>query len=127
MPGVAEQSLRTTLRSLPSVQVVGWAAGCLTALQMVRDWQADLVVLDANLPLAEVQEFLRLLRQQGRGTRALVLAATNGQVHRARAAGADAALRWDASIQELSAALADLQRTNRGSAKRLDGETLPGG
>ncbi len=103
LPGIAEQSLRATFESLPSVQVVGTAAGCLSALQMVRDKQADLVVLDSNLPLEDVREFLRQLAQEGSETRALVLAATSGQVRQALAAGANAALRRDASIRQLGA------------------------
>jgi DNA-binding NarL/FixJ family response regulator len=101
-PGIAEQSLRATLESLPSVQVVGTAAGCLSALQMVRDRQADLVVIDSNLPLEDVQMFLEQLKQEGLQTRSLVLATTNGQVRRALAAGADAALRRDGSSRQLS-------------------------
>ena len=111
-PGLAERSLRVTLESLPLVQVAGTAAGCLLALQMVRDRHIDLVVIDANLPLEEVQEFLRLLRQEGRNTRCLVLAETTSQVYRALAAGADAALRWDTSLRELGAAVAGLQQAH---------------
>ena len=125
-PGLAEQSLRVTLESLPAVQVSGTAAGCLLALQMVRDRHIDLVVIDANLPLEEVQEFLRLLRQEGRDTRSLVLAETTSQVYRALAAGADAALRWDASIQELNRTLAALQPPYRGEAQG-SGRHLPEG
>jgi len=125
-PGLAEQSLRTTLESLPSVQVVGTAAGCLTALQMVRDRQAGLVVLDANVPFGEIQRFLRLLEQWGPETRSLVLAETTNQVYRALATGADAALRWDASPQELGAALAGLQRPRAGDAQRSEPESSRG-
>ena len=114
-PGIAEQSLRTTLESLSAVRVVGTAAGCLTALQMVRDRQVDLVVIDANLPLEEVQEFLRRLEQEGRETRVLVLTETTSDVYRALAAGADASLRRDASIRELGAAVAGLYRARSGA------------
>lgn len=117
-PGLAEQSLRITLESLSSVEVSGTAAGCLSALQMVRERHVDLVVLDANLPFDEVQAFLRQLEQEGRDTRCLVLADTTAQVYRALSAGADVALRWDASIRELGAAVAELQRTRPGNAHR---------
>ena len=113
--GLAEQSLRTTLEALPSVQVLGAAVGCLTALQMVHDRQAGLVVIDANLPLEEVQEFLRLLEQEGRHIRSLVLVATTSQLYRALAAGADAALRRDVSIRELGTAVAGLHRIRAGA------------
>jgi DNA-binding NarL/FixJ family response regulator len=105
-PGVAEQSLRATLESLSSVQVIGTAAGCLSALQMVRDMQAELVAIDSNLPLEEVRVFLQQLKQEELRTHSLVLAATNGRVQRALAAGADAALRRDVSTGQLGAVVA---------------------
>ena len=97
VPGIAEQSLRATLEALSSVQIAGTAAGCLSALQMVRERQADLVVIDSNLPFEDVRVFLRQLKQEGLRTHSLVLAATRDQVRRALAAGADAALRRDTS------------------------------
>jgi DNA-binding NarL/FixJ family response regulator len=124
VPGIAEQSLRATLESLPSVQVVGTAAGCLSALQMVRDRQADLVVIDSNLPLGDVRVFLQQLKHEGLRTRSLVLAATSDQVRRALAAGADAALRRDASLGQFSAVVAGLHRANPGEAKESDRKML---
>ena len=109
-PGIAEQSLRATLESLPSVRVIGTAAGCLSALQMVYDMQPDLIVIDSNLPLEDVQELLRQLKQEGLETRSIVLAATSGQVRRALAAGADAALRRDTPIGQLNAVVAGFDR-----------------
>lgn len=123
VPGIGEQSLRITLESLSSVQVVGTAAGCLSALQMVRDSQADLVVIDSNLPLEDVRVFLRQLAEEGLETRSLVLATTNGQVRYALAAGADTALRRDASIRQLSAAVDGLHRANPGEAITESGDS----
>jgi DNA-binding NarL/FixJ family response regulator len=102
-PGVAEQSLRATLESLASLHVVGTAAGCLSALQMARNSAADLVVIDANLPFGDVQVLLQQLEEEKPEIRSLVLVATSSQVRRALAAGADAALRRDASIRRLNA------------------------
>jgi DNA-binding NarL/FixJ family response regulator len=116
MPGIAEQSLRVTLKSLPAVKVVGSATGCLSALQLVREKQAEMVVIDSNLPFEDVRIFLRQLRSEGLPTRALVLAATHGQVRNALAAGADAALRRDVSIRRLEEVVDRLQRTHPGQA-----------
>ena len=124
-PGIAEQSLRAMLESLPSVQVVGSAAGCLSALQMVRASQADLVVIDSNLPLEDVGELLRQLEQEGLETRSLVLAATNGQVRRALAAGADSALRRDVSTSQLGAVTAGFSRSY--STARQECDETPSG
>lgn len=109
VPGIAEQSLRATLESLPSVRVVGTATGCLSALRMVQQRQVDLVVIDSNLPLEDVDVFLRQLKREGLETRSLVLGATSAQVRAALAAGADAALRRDASIRQLGAVVAGFQ------------------
>jgi DNA-binding NarL/FixJ family response regulator len=126
-PGVAEQSLRATLESLPSVLVVGTAAGCLSALQMVRDRQADLVVIDSNLPIEDVQVFLRQLKREGLETHSLVLAATSGQVRHALAAGADSALRRDVSIRQLSEVVAGFHRASPGEIQESNNETTTGG
>lgn len=112
VPGITAQSLRTTFEALSSVQIAGTAAGCLSALQMVRERQADLVVIDSNLPLEEVQVFLQQLKQEGLRTRSLVLAATSDQVRRALAAGADAALRRDVSTGQLGAVTAGFSRSD---------------
>lgn len=109
VPGIAEQSLRATLDSLPSVRVVGTAAGCLSALRIVQQRQVDLVVIDSNLPLEDVHVFLRQLKRDGLKTRSLVLAATTAHVRAALAAGADAALRRDASIRQLGEVVAGFQ------------------
>ena len=121
LPGIAGQSLRTTLESLPSVQVVGTAAGCLSALQKVLDTQADLIVIDANLPLEDVQVLLQQLKEEGLEIRSLVLAATSAQVRHALAAGADVSLRRDISIEQLGAVVEGFRP---GVQRRQNGPTL---
>jgi DNA-binding NarL/FixJ family response regulator len=103
-----EQSLRGMLESLPAVDVVGSAAGCLSALQMVREKQADLVVIDSNLQIEDVLAFLQQLKQQGLPTLSLVLTATKSQTQRALAAGADATVRRDGPSGQLSATVTKL-------------------
>lgn len=107
-PGIMAQSLRAMMESVPSVQVVGMAAGCLSALQMVRDSKADLVVIDANLPIEDVQAFLQQLKNEGLPTQSLVLSVTRAHARRALAAGADIVFRRDGSTRQLSALLAAL-------------------
>lgn len=124
VPGVAEQSLRATLESLASIEIVGTAAGCLTAMQLVRDRQADLVVIDSNLPFEEVRVFLQHLKQARLATRALVLASTSSQVRQALDAGADAALRREASIGQLSSAVDRLNRTHPEDLQEASSATL---
>jgi DNA-binding NarL/FixJ family response regulator len=104
---------------LPSVRVIGTAAGCLSALQMVKDRQADLVVVDSNLPLSDVRVMLQHLRQDGIDTQSLVLVATSSEVRHAMAAGANAALRRDVSSDQLNQVVAELKRARSGDGPRL--------
>ena len=96
------------MESVHLVRVVGMAAGCLSALQMVRDSGADLVVLDANLPIEDVLMFLQQLKNEGLPTQSLVLATTRSHARRAVTAGADIVFRRDGSIGQLSALVAAL-------------------
>ena len=108
-PGIMAQSLRATMESVPPVRVVGMAAGCLSALQMVRESGADLVVIDANLPIEDVLTFLQQLKHEELPAQSLVLATTRSHARRALAAGADIVFRRDGSIGQLSALVAALE------------------
>ncbi len=112
-PGIIEQTLRATLESLPSAQVVGSATGCLSALHQVRDRKAELVVIDSNLPIEDLQAFLRQIKGEGLQTHALVLTVTRGQARRALAAGADATFRRDGSARQLGSIVTRLSGTSR--------------
>jgi DNA-binding NarL/FixJ family response regulator len=107
-PGIMAQSLKAMIESVPLVQVVGVAAGCLSALQMVRDSGAALVVIDANLPIEDVQMLLRQLKREELPIRSLVLVTTRSHARRALAGGADMVFRRDGSTRQLSALLAAL-------------------
>jgi DNA-binding NarL/FixJ family response regulator len=75
---------------------------------MVRDSRADLVVIDANLPIEDVLAFLQQLRNEELPTQSLVLATTRSHARRALAVGADIVFRRDGSIRQLSALVAAL-------------------
>jgi DNA-binding NarL/FixJ family response regulator len=107
-PGIMAQSLRAMMESVPLVRVVGMAAGCLSALQMIRDSRTDLVVIDANLPIEDVQVLLQQLRREGLPTRSLVLTASRSHAQRTREAGADIVFRRDGSTRQLSELVAAL-------------------
>ena len=109
-PGIMAQSLRATIESLPVTQILGMAAGCLSALQMVRDGNADLVVIDANLPFEDVQMFLQELKNEHLPTQSLVLVNNGSHARRALAAGADIVFRRDGSTRQLGALVATLGR-----------------
>ena len=107
-PGMQAGSLRAALDSLPAVQVIGSASGCLSALYMVRELTPALLVIDSNLPTVDVQTLLRQIQREGLRTRSLVLTTTSKQSRSARAAGADATFSRDASVEQLIALLAGL-------------------
>jgi CheY-like chemotaxis protein len=107
-PGIMAQSLRAMMESVPLVRVVGIAAGCLSALQMVREFRPALIVIDTNLPIEDVQVLLQQLKREELPTRSLVLAATWSQAQQTQAAGADIVFRRDGSSRQLGALVAAL-------------------
>ena len=113
-PGPVESSLRAMLQSLPSVQVVGSAAGCLSALHMAREMGPALLVLDSNLPDQDVLALVQQLKLEPLPTRSLVLTTTRSQKRRALEAGADATFRRDGPIVQLRAIVSSLGATNHG-------------
>ena len=112
-PGPVESSLRATLQSLPSVQVVGSAPGCLSALHMTREMGPALLVLDSNLPDQDVRALVQQLKLEQLPTRSLVLTATRSQKRRALEAGADATFRRDGPTVQLRAIVSSLGDTNQ--------------
>jgi DNA-binding NarL/FixJ family response regulator len=109
VPGIMAQSLRAMVESLPSVRVVGTAAGCLSALQLLRDTQADLVVIDSNLPIEDVYMLLQQMKREGLPARSIVLAATRSHAQKAREAGADIVFRREGSNGQLRALVATMR------------------
>ena len=104
-PGVMQDSLRAVLAGVSGVEVVGAAGDGLSTLNLVRERQPDLLVVDCNLLEDEVCALLRQVKGEWPHVRCLVLARTRPQRERATAAGADAVLPRDGPIRELGAAV----------------------
>ncbi len=99
-PGIMGESLRALLASVPHVEIVGSAAGCLSACKMARDLVVDLVVIDANLPEPEVLTLLEELNNGSSSPHAVIFINSFSQKKRALVAGADAAL-WRSEPSQL--------------------------
>ena len=110
---IMEASIRSIFGSLSSVQIIGSAAGCLSALQLVRDNTPDLLVVDASLPAQEMKILLQQIKQERSGTRSLVVTTTRDQERRARAAGADIVFPRYGSSDQLHSMVAELGRADR--------------
>lgn len=106
-PGVMQASLRAALAGLAGVEVVGSAGDGLSTLNLVRERQPDLLVVDCNLLEDEVCALLRQVKEEQPHVRCLVLTRTRRQRDRAAAAGADAVLP-DGPIRELKAAVGQI-------------------
>jgi DNA-binding NarL/FixJ family response regulator len=116
---IMEASIRSVLGSLSSVQIIGAAAGCLSALQLVREEKPDMLVIDANLPSQEMQILLQQVKQEGLRTRSLVMTATREQERRAFAAGADQVFPRYGSNDQLNAMIAEFGRIDRQETSEL--------
>jgi DNA-binding NarL/FixJ family response regulator len=103
-----QASLRAALAGLSEVEVVGSAGDGLSALNLVRERQPDLLVIDCNLLEDEVCALLRQVKGEWPHVRCLALTHTRGQRARAAAAGADAVLPRDGPIRELNVAVGQI-------------------
>jgi DNA-binding NarL/FixJ family response regulator len=87
VPGRIQESLRTMLKAVPDLEVLEVEQGHWPSAKL-RQEKPDLVLLDSGLPAEEVA----WIKANWPSTGCLVLSDTTGQMQRAKAAGADAAL-----------------------------------
>ena len=104
-PGARHESLRAFLNSLPELEVVGSAAGSLSALNEVNEQRPDLLVIDNNQSEDEVAALIRQVKSDQPDIRCVVLTETSAQKGRALSAGADVALLRDTRPERLVAAI----------------------
>ena len=116
---IMEASIRSIFDSLSSVQIIGSAAGCLSALELVREKKPDILVIDANLPGQELKTLLQHIKQERLGTRSLVVTVTREQERHAFAAGADIVFPRYGSNDQLNAMIAESGRTDRQGTSEL--------
>jgi DNA-binding NarL/FixJ family response regulator len=99
--------VRKVLDAVPEFEVVGEAGDGDEMLKLLRSAQADLVVLDLNMPRRDGFEALRDLRALGRPVKVLVLSLHDDPVYVGRAVreGAHGYLLKDSAVEDLPTAV----------------------
>ena len=87
---VLQAGLRMLLDAEPDMEVVGGASNGAQALQAVRELAPDVALLDISMPGMDGLQILRLIRDAGHSTRAVILTMHDdeGYLREALAAGA---------------------------------------
>jgi len=91
-PGPLRNSLMTLLSTLPEIEIVAEARDLSTLKHIRKDWQPDLIVLEANTAENGIPEALRQINRVWAKSRVIVLVDSKEQQEKAEAAGADAGL-----------------------------------
>ena len=78
---VVRQGLTFLLSSEPGIEVAGEAADGAAALDAIRSLRPDVVLLDLFMPKLDGMEVLRVIREEGLGTRVLVLTSSTDDTH----------------------------------------------
>lgn len=111
LPGIMQNLLRETFTSRSDVDVVGVASGGLSAVGMIRQEQPDLVVIDSNLPQAEMRELILWLKKGSQRICSLALVETTQQLNNAATAGADIILRSYSLSGSIDSVIGKLQKS----------------
>jgi DNA-binding NarL/FixJ family response regulator len=103
------EALEAILSTDARINVVGRAADGRAALELVRQEQPDIVLMDIAMPVMDGIDATRLIRDEAPATRVIVLtgSAANNDVSRARAAGAAGYVTKDQIAGDLVRAILD--------------------
>ncbi len=107
VPGRIQESLRTLLKAVPDLEILGADTGRWPVTDLKESWP-DLVLLDFCQPAEELTRELTWIRAHWPSASCLVLADTARQLRFARTAGADGALLRGFGVVEFFATLRDL-------------------
>ncbi len=107
VPGRIQESLRTLLKAVPDLEVLGADTGRWPVTDL-KDGRPDLVLLEFCHPAEELTRELTWIRAHWPSASCLVLADTARQLRFARTAGADGALLRGFGAGEFFATLRDL-------------------
>ena len=100
---ILREGLRAIFASEPDLELVGEATDGLEAIQLVRDLQPDLLILDLSMPRMDGLAALREIKRMAPVTRVLIMTAHSNEeyIFRAIDDGADGYLLKDAGAAEL--------------------------
>ncbi|MBN1152565.1 MAG: response regulator transcription factor [Dehalococcoidia bacterium] len=104
---VVRQGIRQILTDAPEVQIVAEAATGMEALELMRDADVDLVILDLSMPGLSGLDIVRQMRQDRPLVRILVLSVHPEEQYAVRVmkAGASGYLTKDSAPEELISAV----------------------
>ena len=109
-PGVMQESMHAVLAALPHIAIVGQASGSLSALHLLSRCEAEVVVIDTNIPLEEMLALVRSINAMRPRIACIALASTRSQMRLAVAEGACAALPRSSPPQQISEAIQSAAR-----------------
>jgi DNA-binding NarL/FixJ family response regulator len=104
-PGTMQEALCSMLSALPRISIVGHASGGLSALQALSRCAADVVVIDANIPVEEMLALVQSINALRPRVACIVLTAARSQQRLAMDRGASAALLRSSPSQQIFDAL----------------------
>jgi DNA-binding NarL/FixJ family response regulator len=111
---VVRQGLRSLLSAEPDIEVVGEAGNGRQAIQMVREFRPDVVVMDIAMPLLNGLEATSQITRGGIPTKVLILScyADDEYVHQLTEAGASGYLIKQTAAGDLIKAVREIAKGN---------------
>jgi DNA-binding NarL/FixJ family response regulator len=103
----ARNGLRALLAIRQEIEIVGEAADGREAVQMVRERQPDVVLMDVRMPQMDGLEATRQIKGHWPGVRVVVVSMYTTHRAQALAAGADRFLSKGCPVEELLEAISD--------------------
>ena len=107
-PGSIRRSLRTTLESIPWLDIRGIANGGLSAMSLVRQYKPSLLIIDSGLLQEEVEMLLQKTKQEQQKIMCLVVAETSRQQQILTDSGADRVILRSEPTERLIKSLEEL-------------------
>jgi DNA-binding NarL/FixJ family response regulator len=104
-PGMMQEALHALLGALPHITIVGQASGGLSALRLLSRCEADVVVIDANIPVEEMLALVQSINALRPRVACIVLTAVRSQQRLAMDRGASAALLRSSPTRQISEAI----------------------
>jgi len=104
-PGIVRNATESVLRMFPGLDLIGCAAGSLSATRLLEELEVDLLLIDANVTEDEVLALLRWVKEHRVQIRCVAMTMTTQQQEKALSEGADWAFKRANLSGELDAVL----------------------